>query len=275
MVVAPDHRSRRDLNDRIHGLLQPAGQVSPDEHRVRVLDARQEVTGADRQWAEQYARGDVVRYTTGSRTLGIRAGEYARIADINATKNRVKVVRLNGESLTYDPRRLQGVTIFREAERVFAAGDRVQFTAPFRERHVANRELGTVEQLDTSGRVRVRLESGRRVAFNLKDYPHVDYGYAVTSHSSQGHTADRVLVDVDSATLGAQLVNRRLAYVAVSRGRYDAQIYTNDVSALPEALSRDIAHRSAIEPGPPTAFRPRHAVNEQVPSRQLGVGNAR
>jgi ATP-dependent exoDNAse (exonuclease V) alpha subunit len=167
------------------------------------------------------------------------------------------------------------VTIFREADRVFAVGDRVQFTAPFRDRHVANRELGTVERLDASGRVRVRLESGRRVAFSLEAYPHLDYGYAVTSHSSQGQTADRVLVDVDTATLGAQLVNRRLAYVAVSRGRYDAQIYTNDISELPGALSRDIAHRSAIEPGPPTAFRPHHTMNEPAPSQGLGVGPAR
>jgi ATP-dependent exoDNAse (exonuclease V) alpha subunit len=248
LAVAPDHRSRRDLNERIHALLQHAGCVSPDDHRMRVLEPRQEVTGADRQWAEQYAHGDVVRYTTGSRTLRIRAGDYARIAHIEAAKNRVTVVRGNGESLTYDPRRLQGVTIYRESERALAAGDRVQFTAPFRERQVANRELGTLEHVDASGRVRVRLESGRRVAFTLETYPHLDYGYAVTSHSSQGQTANRVLIDVDTATLGPQLVNRRLAYVAVSRGRYDAQIYTNDASQLPEALSRDISHRSAIEP---------------------------
>jgi ATP-dependent exoDNAse (exonuclease V) alpha subunit len=248
LAVAPDHRSRRDLNERIHALLRQAGHVSPDEQRVRVLEPRQEVTGADRQWAEQYARGDVVRYTTGSRTLGIRAGDYARIAQIEAAKNRVTVVRGNGESLTYDPRRLQGVTIYRESERAFATGDRVQFTAPFRERQVANRELGTLEHLDASGRIRVRLESRRRVTFTLETYPHLDYGYAVTSHSSQGQTADRVLIDVDTATLGPQLVNRRFAYVAVSRGRYDAQIYTNDASRLPEALSRDISHRSAIEP---------------------------
>jgi hypothetical protein len=43
-------------------------------------------------------------------------------------------------------------------------------------------------------------------------------------------------------------VNRRLAYVAVSRGRYDAQIYTNDKDHLTEQLSRDVSHRSAIEP---------------------------
>ena len=146
--------------------------------------------------------GDVVRYTTGSRTLGLRAGEYARVAQVDAPNNRVTVVTANGESRSYDPRRLQGVTLYREADRAFAVGDRVQFTAPFRERQVANRELGTLEQIDATGRVRVRLDSGRRVAFRLDAYPHLDHGYAVTSHSSQGQTADRVLVHVDTASSG-------------------------------------------------------------------------
>jgi hypothetical protein len=43
-------------------------------------------------------------------------------------------------------------------------------------------------------------------------------------------------------------VNRRLAYVAVSRGRFDAQIYTDDKTQLADVLSRDVSHRSAIEP---------------------------
>ncbi len=43
-------------------------------------------------------------------------------------------------------------------------------------------------------------------------------GYAVTSHSSQGQTADRVLfhVDTDKSEL---LANDRFAYVSVSRGQ--------------------------------------------------------
>ena len=70
----------------------------------------------------------------------------------------------------------------------------------------------------------------------------------MTSHSSQGQTADRVLVHVDTEQAGEKLVNRRLAYVAISRGRYDAQIYTNDKGHLAEQLSRDVSHQSAIEP---------------------------
>lgn len=43
------------------------------------------------------------------------------------------------------------------------------------------------------------------------------------------------------------LVNRRLAYVAVSRGRYDAQIYTNDTAGLITAVDRDVGHPSPVE----------------------------
>ena len=158
------------------------------------------------------------------------------------------VKRRNGDEVSYDPRRLQGVTLYREAERAFSKGDRVQFTAPDRDRHIANRELGTIEKINAGGNLQIRLDSGRAVAFNIRDNPHLDHGYAVTSLSSQGQTADRVLVHVDTGQAGEKLVNQRLAYVAISRGRYDAQIYTNDMSQLVEGLARDVSHRSAMEP---------------------------
>ena len=48
-----------------------------------------------------------------------------------------------------------------------------------------------------------------------------------TSHSSQGQTADRVLIPVDTELGAKDLLNNRMAYVAVSRGAYDAQIFAN------------------------------------------------
>jgi ATP-dependent exoDNAse (exonuclease V) alpha subunit len=246
LVVSPDNQSRREINEAIHRTMQGTGKVNGHEERYRVLVARQEITGADRQWAAQYRIGDVVRYTRGSEAHSIEAGEYARIERVNETENRVTVRRANGEEVTYDPRRLHGVTLYRETERAFSEGDRVQFTAPNRGQHVANRELGTIEKMDATGNLQLRLDSGRSVAFNIKENPHLDYGYAVTSHSSQGQTADRVLVHVDTEKAGETLVNRRLAYVAVSRGRYDAQIYTNDKRQLSEQLSRDVWRQTAI-----------------------------
>src|SRR4029077_11402497 len=127
-------------------------QVAAQEQHVRVLVVRQEVTGADRQWAAHYHVGDVVRYTKGSHTYGLASGEYARVVQVNAEDNHVTVRREHGARVTYDPRRLQGVTLYREEDRAFAVGDRVQLTAPDREHHLANRELGTVEQLQPKDR---------------------------------------------------------------------------------------------------------------------------
>jgi conjugative relaxase-like TrwC/TraI family protein len=263
LVVSPDNASRQQINDVIHRTLQASGHVQRHQHVVRVLVGRQDLTGADRQWAKQYEPGDLVRYTTGSKRLQIRSGDYARVERVRREENVVTVRRQNGDVVSYDPRRLHGVAVYRKVERAFAVGDRVQTTAPYPERHVANRELGRIEQVDAQGRLVLRLDSGRRMTFDVRRQPHLDYGYAVTSHSSQGQTADRVLVHIDANGAGEQLVNRRLAYVAVSRGRYDVQIYTDDKVRLADALSRDVSHRSAI----PSEQRPESQTREVYPGR--------
>jgi hypothetical protein len=146
LVISPDNESRRELNALIHREMQERSDVSQDEHKIRVLDPRQEMTGADRQWAGQYEEGDVVRYTRGSKVLGIEPGEYARVESADQKENRITIERANGEQQSYDPRRLSGVTVYHESERAFSEGDRVQSTAPSRDLHVANRELGTIEK---------------------------------------------------------------------------------------------------------------------------------
>jgi len=246
LVISPDNESRRELNSLIHRELQNRGDVSKDEHKLRVLESRQEMTGADRQWAGQYEPGDMLRYSRGSKTEGIAPGEYARVTAVDPKENRITIERENRSAQTYDPRRLSGVSVHREAERAFSTSDRVQFTAPSRELHIANRDLGTVEHVNSNGDLRIRLDSGQEVRFNVREHPHLDYGYAVTSHSSQGQTADRVLIHVDTEK-SELLVNNRFAYVSVSRAQHDAHIYTNDGGKLSRSLSRENSQRTATE----------------------------
>jgi ATP-dependent exoDNAse (exonuclease V) alpha subunit len=263
LVVSPDNESRREINQHIHRAMQGSGQVKGEEHQVAVLYARQDITGADRQHAQNYEQGDVIRYSKGSKPLGIEAGEYARVARVDKATNTVTVARKSGEELSYDPRRLQGVTVYRETERAFAEGDRVQMTAPYHEQKLANRELGTVDKIDGDGNLKLRMDSGREVEFNTKQHPHLDYGYAVTSHSSQGQTADRVLIHVDSSQAHGELLNSRMAYVSVSRAQYDLQMYTNDAKTLGHELSRDVSHPSAIQQTSDPA-----AMQQQTPIQQ-------
>ena len=264
IVVSPDNHSRGQLNTRIRAALQETGHVSREDRAITTLAPRQDLTGVDRRWAGHYETGDVVRYTRGSPEHALEAGAYARVTAIDGVQNTLTVTRGDGRSVTYDPRRLQGVTVYREVERTFAVGDRVQFTAPFRTAKIANREMATITAMTDRQEMRVRTDSGKTVKFSVdskahgpRAHRHLDHGYAVTSYSSQGLTADRVLLYIDSEQAGERLVNQRLAYVALSRGRHDAQIYTDDRDRLSTALSRDVSKSSA------------HAVRsaEQTPHR--------
>ncbi len=248
LVVSPDNRSRAEINQAIHTELQAKGVVASVEHRTQVLVPRQDLTGAERTWAERYNVGDVLRYSRSSQETGIGKGEYARVKSVDAPSNRLTVELKDGTERSYDPRRQQGVSVYREEERAFSTGDRVQLTAPSRELKAANRELGTVQGIGQDGRLSLRMDGGRELQLDPRLHPHLDHGYAVTSHSSQGQTADRVLIHVDTELGAKDLLNSRVAYVAVSRGAYDAQLFTNDREKLGAALGHDVSHRSAHAP---------------------------
>ena len=152
-------------------------------------------------------------------------------------------------------------------------GDRVQFTAPSHEMKIANRDLGTVEGIGRDGTMRLRLDDERHVDFNPQHHPHVDHGYAVTSYSSQGQTAERVLVNVDTELAAKDLLNSRMAYVSISRGQFDAQIFTDNREKLPQALGHDVSHQSAHKPEQAMPSLGKIAASsEQVIERSMGYG---
>ena len=249
LVISPDNASRRELNDAIRTELQSRGLVAPENHWLRVLVQQQDMTGADRQWAARYGVGDVLRYSRGSKVVGIEAGSYARVVSRNLEQNLLTVERPGRAQVTYDPRRLIGVSVYRESEQPFAAGDRLQFTAPDKTIGVANRELATIETVSGTGTLTLRLERGRRVQLNPAENRHFDHGYAMTSYSAQGVTADRVLINADSKA-HPDLVNARFAYVAISRARDDARIYTDDRAAIEARFGHESSKSSALESSP-------------------------
>jgi ATP-dependent exoDNAse (exonuclease V) alpha subunit len=248
IIVSPDNRSRQAINQAVRAELQSTGTVAKEGQTLNTLVHRSDMTGADREWAARYHAGDVLKYTTGSKAEGLQRGSYATVLSTNARDNTVTVQRADGQSVTYDPKRLKGVNAYAETSREFATGERVQFTAPANDLKVANRELGTVQSIKDDGRIGLKMDGGRSVSIDPREHSHLDHGYAVTSHSSQGETAARVLIHVDTALGAKDLLNNRMAYVAVSRGAQDAQIFTNDRQQLPQALGRDVSHTSAHVP---------------------------
>lgn len=170
-------------------------------------------------------------------------------------------------------------------ERMFAENDRVMFLQNERSIGVKNGSLGTVQNIDRM-RMAVMLDDGRCVAFDLKDYAHIDHGYAATIHKAQGMTVDRVQV---LATPG---VDSHSTYVALSRHREHVDVYygRDDFATrnkLVRAVSRERGKDMASDyrtPAPAKAVEPkrgmfdglkltvsREAPNPATPERQRPV----
>ena len=132
-------------------------------------------------------------------------------------------------------------------ERAFAAGDRIMFLRNERSMGVKNGTLGTLERIEGSS-LTVRLDGadGRAVSFDLKDYAHVDHGYAATIHKAQGVTVDRAHV------LASAHMDRHAAYVGLTRHREGVELHwaredLRNRAGLDRALSRERAKDTTLD----------------------------
>ncbi len=122
---------------------------------------------------------------------------------------------------------------------------------------IKNGTIGFLEKVSASGDVVVRLglkgdgESDLRAQFNIKDYSHINHGYALTTHKSQGQTVDFTLVAASKA------MDAKSLYVSMTRHRDDAQLFYcredfADFKALSLHMSRfqnkDLAKDYTIRP---------------------------
>ncbi|MER9187079.1 Ti-type conjugative transfer relaxase TraA [Mesorhizobium australicum] len=123
--------------------------------------------------------------------------------------------------------------------RNFASGDRVMFLRNERGLGVKNGTLGVIEEVSTQS-MAVRIDDGGSVRFDLKDYAHIDHGYAATIHKAQGMTVDRTHV------LATPEMDAHGSYVALSRHRDGMDLhYGSDDFATRDRLVRTLSRDRA------------------------------
>ncbi|QCI96234.1 Ti-type conjugative transfer relaxase TraA [Novosphingobium sp. EMRT-2] len=199
---------------------------------IHAYDGRGMVHAAD---TRETARGELVdgwdrqRQAEPDKSRVILTHTNAEVRELNEeARGRLRATGDLGEDVRFAAER---------GSRDFARGDRLMFLRNERSLGVKNGTLGTIEQVSAEG-MKVRLDSGQRVAFEAKDYSHVDHGYAATFHKAQGVTVDQAHV---LATPG---MDRHSAYVGLSRHRDGVQLHYGrddfaDQRQLARTLSRD------------------------------------
>ena len=199
---------------------------------IHAYDGKGMVHAAD---TREQARGELVdgwdrqRQAEPGKSRIILTHTTAEVRELNEeARGRLRATGDLGDDVTFSADR---------GTRAFARGDRLMFLRNERSLGVKNGTLGTIEQVSAEG-MKVRLDSGARVAFDAKDYAAVDHGYAATFHKAQGVTVDHAHV---LATPG---MDRHSAYVGMSRHRDDVQLHYGrddfaDQRQLVRAMSRD------------------------------------
>lgn len=104
------------------------------------------------------------------------------------------------------------------------------------------------QQTGEDGRLTVRMDGDKEksITFDPCEMRHFDHGYAVTSHSSQGLTSQRVLVNMDTESIRHSSTHSPPS-CPFRVHRTTPDVFTNDAANLVESLSKDVSKTAAID----------------------------
>jgi conjugative relaxase-like TrwC/TraI family protein len=223
LVVSPTHAEAARITQAIRNLLKENNKLG-EEHTIDAwLPAH--LTDAQKRDATSYEQGNLLK--------------FHQNAPGHKNGSRVIVNGADNMPLKFADR----FEVYRPARIALAAGDRVRITANGKTKdghRLDNGSLYTLAGFNAKGDL--VLDNGWIIA---RDWGHVAPGYVVTSHASQGMTVDRVFVSVSSQSFAA--TNARTAYVAATRGREQAVVFTDDKKELLRAFERPDTPMSATE----------------------------
>jgi len=254
LVVSPTHAEASRITDSIRDGLKAQGKLGKE--RIVKAWVPAHLTDAKKKDATEYEPGDLLQFHQ-------NAPGYKKGSRLIVGEGVVAPTGLANRFETYRPIQL-----------ALAAGDRVRVTAGGKTKdgkhRLSNGSLLTVQKINKQGDIIV--DHGWIID---RDFGHLSHGYVVTSHASQGVTVDKVFVAIGSESLPA--TNERTAYVALTRGREQAKIYTDDRNELMRAISRSDEPLSATELSESTQKKPnlRDRANRLASARGRGAFGGR
>ena len=237
-VVAGTRYARAEINQRIRERLG-LGEAG---HAVEHL-TRKDLTDSGRRSTLAYEVGDVVQAEVDYSSLGMKRGDLARV--VSRLDHRILLEKEDGSRVAWQPATINRLTAFSPMSLNLAVDDVVRITANDRARNLVNGDIARVVAFDReTKRISIELASGRQVMLDGSRPLNLDYGYCSTVYAAQGQTCERVMIEADANSLTA---SRNTFYVAISRARQTAKIYTDDREMLPFAMNRQIEKASALD----------------------------
>lgn len=237
-VIAGTRFARSEINRCIRAKLGLEGEGS----EFLLLD-RKDHTSQQGRSILSYDAGDLVLAETDYASLNLKRGDIATV--IERLENCIVLECADGARVLWQPALASKISAYVSVKRPLSVGDVVRVTANDRARDLINGDMARVTAIAPQGQtLTLQFDDGRSVVLDGRRPLALDYGYCSTVHASQGQTCDKVMIEADAHSLTA---NANTFYVAISRARYHAQIYTDDREMLPMAMSRQIENLAALD----------------------------
>ncbi|MCS6291154.1 MAG: relaxase domain-containing protein [Nitrospira sp.] len=236
LVITGTRADRAELNTRIREGLKEDGSLTGPELKATVLTSK-DLTVAQKRQVDSYSVGDILKSND----------TYSRVVGVDRNQTSLILETATGIREVWTPKS-KGVEVYREETRAVQAGDIIRWTRNNSEADRRNGEIARVISADPTGsKVVVQAQHGERQALNLSDraHQHWDHGYAATTWSSQGKTAQSVLVHIDS-TREKSLGGEQNWYVAISRSSGELTIVTDDKRAMKALVQISHEQTSAL-----------------------------
>jgi hypothetical protein len=239
LVVSPTWREISLVTDSIRGELIARGALGTERSEVQVLESL-DLTEAEKSGGPQHFEPDC------RLVFHRKCGSAARNAVLRHARHegaRIVATDERGAEHHIEVTELARFSVMRTRNLEVRCGESLLIQANTESgdgRKLANGELVQVAHVRKCGAI--ELTDGRTIPANFRQFT---YGYAVTSHASQGLTVDHVLLAMDSQSGPA--VNAKQFYVSTSRGREGLRIYTDNIEALREQIARSGHRPLAVE----------------------------
>ena len=234
LILSGTNAERLSLTADLRRALQAEGNLEPDTYQLRSLRALDR-TQPQLKYACVYAAGEVVVPLRDYRRYGLKKNAQYTVISTDIERNQVTVAAPDGSVITFDPSKCADKTTYAVQEIAISKGDQLRWTRNDKTKGVRNGQLVTVEAIDVQGTATLRDAKGEVSTVALSGQQYLDYALVSTTYSSQGKTADQVLVAIDST------ISKEGLYVAVSRAKQKLSLYTADKPKLFKQAERSSA----------------------------------
>jgi hypothetical protein len=238
LIVTPTHLEGEQVTQEIRSQLKGQQVLGKTEKQFTSLRNLQ-YTEAEKSNPENYRAGQVLSFHQNIK--GVLAG--SKLTIVTTSDNIIHAHDAAGRDYQVSITKAGSYNVFEPMKIEICKGDKIRITGNGRTedgKHLFNGNTYGVNGFDKQGNI--KLSNGSLLD---KDYGHFTQGYVITSHSSQGKTADKVIISQSSMTFRAASMEQ--FYVSVSRGRRNISIYTDDKTSLMEAISKSSQRLSATE----------------------------